>query len=211
MKARLLPLSLLAFALGGIPARAQTDDPPPAPKPDHSGDMEKRRQELLARFDKNGDGKLDDEEKAVMRATLKKEKEAGPHGSGDIGSMGGGESAGPTGVDRFALEMIKRFDKDGDGKLDAAELAEALKARGGFGAAGPGGPGGQFREQMMKMFDKNGDGVLDENERAEMIKFRDEQIKRFDKNGDGVLDAEERAEAMKAFMADHPEPVPPGK
>ena len=25
-------------------------------------------------------------------------------------------------------EVIKRFDKDGDGKLDAAEVAEALKA-----------------------------------------------------------------------------------
>ena len=64
---------------------------------------------------------------------------------------------------------------------------------------------------MIKMFDKNGDGVLDENERAEVQKFRDEQLRRFDNNGDGQLDPEERAEAMKAFLADHPELVAPGK
>lgn len=219
MKARPLFLCLLASVLGAIPAHAQTETKPDAPKADKSGQMEKRRQEMLQRFDKNGDGKLDDEEKAAMKAALKQEREAAKvSGSGDIGSLGGGAGQPGPGADaprgdRFIQEMIKRFDKDGDGKLDAAELGEALKARlaggqGGFG--GPGGAAGPMRGQMMKMFDKNGDGVLDESERAEAQKYRDEQIKRFDKNGDGVLDADERAEAMKAFMADHPELVPPG-
>lgn len=123
-------------------------------------------------------------------------------GSGDIGSLGaGGES--PRG-DFYVRELIKRFDRDGDGKLDAAELAEALKAR---VAAGP---GGQMRVHMLKMFDKNGDGRLDDEERAAAEKSRAGQIRRFDKNGDGQLDPEERAEARKAFLADHPEQVSPG-
>ena len=45
----------------------------------------------------------------------------------------------------------------------------------------------------------------------QMAKRREEMIKRFDKNGDGKLDDAERAEAMKAFQADHPDFVPPGK
>ena len=44
-----------------------------------------------------------------------------------------------------------------------------------------------------------------------MEQRRLERLKRFDLNGDGQLDPEERAEAMKAFLADLPELVPPGK
>jgi Ca2+-binding EF-hand superfamily protein len=212
MKARLLPLVILTGALSAVSVPAQDDAKAdtPAPAADKSGQLEKRRQEMLARFDANGDGVLDDQEKAVMRATLKKEKEAAKvSGSGDVGSLSAGEAPAAPGVDRFVLEIIKRFDKDGDGKLDATELAAFLKSRGSYAAGGQ--QAGAMRAQMMKMFDKNGDGVLDAEERAEMEKFRDEQIKRFDKNGDGVLDAEERAEAMKAFMADHPELAPAGK
>ena len=207
MKARLWPLCLLSAALGANPAFAQTDAKPEAPKADKSGQMEQRQQERLKRFDKNGDGQLDETEKAAMKEAMKLER--GPRGAGDIGSLGGGAAAEPApGGDRFVRELLKRFDKDGDGKLDAAELAELIKNRAG---GGPGAPGGRMREQMTKMFDKNGDGVLDESERAEAQKFRDEQIKRFDKDGDGRLNPEERAEAMKAFMADHPEFGPPGK
>ena len=201
MKARPFLLCLLGTALSATPAQAQAETKPAAPMADSSGKMEKRRQEMLQRFDKNGDGKLDDDEKAAMKEALKQER--GPRGSGDIGGLAGGAAAETVpGAELYVREMIKRFDKDGDGKLDATELTEALKAR----AAG-----GQFRQQMIKMFDKNGDGVLDESERAEAQKFRDEQIRRFDKNGDGQLDPEERAEAMKAFLSDHPELVPPGK
>ena len=203
MKARPFLLCLLGAALSATPAHAETK--PAAPKAESSGKMEKRRQEMLKRFDKNGDGQLDEEEKAAMKEALKQER--GPRGSGDISSLAGGAAAETApGVDLFVREMIKRFDKDGDGKLDATELTEALKARAAGGTAG-----GQFRQQMIKMFDKNGDGVLDENERAAVQKFRDEQLRRFDNNGDGQLDPEERAEAMKAFLADHPELVAPGK
>jgi HlyD family secretion protein len=66
-------------------------------------------------------------------------------------------------------EMLKEFDKNGDGELDENEreaMRTALAAR--FGAmGGPAGPGFN-REEMMKRFDSNGDGELDETERAAM-------------------------------------------
>jgi Ca2+-binding EF-hand superfamily protein len=201
MKARRLALCLLSAVLGAIPALAQTDA-----KAADAGQMEKRRQEMLKRFDLNADGKLDDAEKAAMKAARKK-PEAVP-GSGDIGSLGGGEAAGAGRGDRYLKELLKRHDKDGDGKLDEAELAELIKNR---NAAGPGSPGARPREQMMKLFDKNGDGQLDPEERAAAEQFRVDQVKRFDRNGDGQLDPEERAEAMRAFLADHPELAPPGR
>ena len=216
MKARPLALCLLSAALCAIPALAQTETKPDAPKADRSGQMEKRRQEMLQRFDANGDGKLDDTEKAAMKEAQKQERSV--RGMGDSGNRSSPGEAGPgpgPGGDRFLKEMIKRFDKDGDGKLDEAELGEAMKARANFmgnrGAGAPGAPGGRMREQMMKMFDKNGDGQLDDSERAAAEQFRTEQIRRFDKNGDGQLDPEERAEAMRAFVADHPELMPPGQ
>jgi len=189
-----------------MPAFAQTEPRPDAAKTDGSGQLEKRRQEMLRRFDVNGDGKLDETEKAAMKEARK--KPAAVRGSGDIGSLGGAtESAGPGG-DRYLREMMKRYDKDGDGKLDESELAELIKNR---NAAGPGAPGARLREQMVKLFDKNGDGQLDPDERAAAEQFRADQVKRYDKNGDGQLDAEERAEAMRAFVADHPEMLPPGQ
>jgi Ca2+-binding EF-hand superfamily protein len=213
MKARPLFLGVLSAALCAIAAPAQTETKPaPAPTPvkaDNSGQMEKRRQEMLKRFDLNGDGKLDEAEKAAMKETLKQEKTL--RGSGDIGSLGAPAAPvpGPGGEvhnDRFFKELIKRFDRDGDGKLDASELADMEAARQQMQQNGG---GARFREQMLKMFDRNGDGVLDEAERAEAAKFREEQIKRFDKNGDGKLDQEERAEALKAFLAEHPDMAPP--
>ena len=54
-------------------------------------------------------------------------------------------------------EMVKKFDKDGDGKLSEAERQEARKSMGGRP--------GMNREELMKKFDTNGDGKLDETER----------------------------------------------
>jgi len=63
--------------------------------------------EIIKRFDKDGDGKLSDEEKAAARKAMQDRQRAGS--------------------DRMA-EFIKKFDKDGDGKLSDEEKAAARKA-----------------------------------------------------------------------------------
>ena len=81
-----------------------------------------REAEMLKRFDKNGDGKLDDEEKKAMADARKDQAK-------DLGK-GRRET------------ILKRFDKDGDGKLSDEErktMQDAMKDRAkGKGAKGKG-------------------------------------------------------------------------
>ena len=114
----------------------------------------------------------------------------------------GGKKGGPPEGRPSREEMIKKFDKDGDGKLSDDEKAELRKAM-----ASKGGPGGRrLPPQLLKKFDKDGDGKLSEDERAELRKDmearRKARIAKFDKDGDGKLNEEER----KAAMAARPKP-----
>ena len=85
--------------------------------------------------------------------------------------------------------ILKKFDKDGDGKLSEEERAEARKSF--SGGRPPRSPAA-----LIKKFDKDGDGKLNEEERTalreEGLKRRKEILKKFDKDGDGKLNAEER-------------------
>ncbi len=62
-------------------------------------------------------------------------------------------------------DWVKKYDKNGDGKLDQEERAALQKDR---------------QDEMLKKYDKNGDGKLDDSERqammAERRKERDEAI-----------------------------------
>jgi hypothetical protein len=62
-------------------------------------------------------------------------------------------------------DWVKKYDKNGDGKLDQEERAVLQKER---------------QAEMLKKYDKNGDGILDEAERKaradETRKVRDEAI-----------------------------------
>ena len=76
---------------------------------------------------------------------------------------------GPGGPGREA--MIKKFDKNGDGKLDQDEMKAARESMGdrkpGGGQPGEGGrPSPEQMKEIMKKFDKNGDGKLDDAEKA---------------------------------------------
>ncbi len=152
---------------------------PASPTTPMSGDL----RELLRRFDKNGDGRLDENEKAAARRAMR-------------------EDDGGTEKER-RKQLLKRFDKNGDGRLDDAERAEAEKARDTLARNGG---ADRFRALSLQRFDKNGDGRLDDTEQAEAAKFRAEMIKRFDADGDGQLNDTEREAALKAFMADRPAP-----
>lgn len=114
-------------------------------------------------------------------------------------------------------ELIKRHDKNRDGRLDEEEKAAAHAAMRKEGGGGQGdrrrqllkrfdknGGAGKFREQLRKRFDQDGDGRLDDRERAAAEKFRAEQVKKFDQDGDGQLNEAEREVALRALMADPP-------
>lgn len=66
-------------------------------------------------------------------------------------------------------ELLKKFDKDGDGILSASEQAEMKKA--------------MWEERALKKYDKDGDGKLSDEERAEAEKDKAEHMKRKGKRG----------------------------
>lgn len=87
--------------------------------------------EIIEKFDKDGDGKLNQEEREAAKAARERMMEA------------------------KKKEMIAKFDKDGDGKLSEEEEQAMREAR---------------RKMMMEKFDKDGDGELSDDEKAEMRK-----------------------------------------
>ena len=106
-------------------------------------------------------------------------------------------------------EVMKKFDKDGDGKLNEEEKAELRKQMAERGA------GRKIPPFIMQKFDKDGDGKLSQDERAEARKAmearRAEMIERFDEDGDGKLNEEERKAAMASRSKSGGEGKPEGK
>lgn len=103
----------------------------PGGKPGEGGrPSPEQMKELMKKFDKNGDGKLDDGEKAAARESFMKMR----GGAGAPGGKPGEGKPGDGGPNREA--MIKKFDKNGDGKLDDGEKAAAKEAFEKMRAAG---------------------------------------------------------------------------
>jgi hypothetical protein len=115
---------------------------------------EAQREQLIKKFDTDGDGKLNDEEKA---AALK-----------ERGGRPGGKGAARRGPDGATMaELIKKYDKDGDGKLSDEEKTAAREAAGKKGGRpGAGAPGGRGGAEALKKYDKDGDGKLSEEEKT---------------------------------------------
>ncbi|MCP5544073.1 MAG: EF-hand domain-containing protein [Akkermansiaceae bacterium] len=79
---------------------------------------------------------------------------------------------------RLPPEILKKFDKDGDGKLSPEEAKAAREAH---------------QKEMLEKYDADEDGKLSAEERKKMAEDRRaEMIKRYDKDGDGKLSEEER-------------------
>src|SRR6476661_2612448 len=72
---------------------------------------EERHAKMLKHFDKDGDGKLSDDEKAAAKKAM--EERFGENGKGKGGNRD---------------ELMKRFDKNGDGTLSDDERAAAKAA-----------------------------------------------------------------------------------
>jgi hypothetical protein len=96
-------------------------------------------------------------------------------------------------------ELLKRFDKNGDGKLDEAEKTAAKDYNREQHNERANKAGQNLRKKAVAKYDKNGDGKLDDAERAEIINDP-KVIKRFDKNNDGKLDESEKEAAREGFV-----------
>lgn len=197
-------LIVMAIAAMAIPVLAQ--NAPERPMRQRAANMQPTLpEEVLKKYDKDGDGKLSSEERAAMRADMQK------------------------GAKERRTEIFKTMDKDGDGKISLEEfLAAPLPTRPGMnrpagapegaqarrgerpeGAQPPRGerpegmrsprgerPGGAALPEQMKKFDKDGDGKLSDAEREamriEMSKERrTRQFKMMDKEGKGYITLEE--------------------
>ena len=160
----------------------------------------KRAAEMLQRYDKNGDGRIDDDERIDAREAMRSAQN---------------ERRIAGGSPQLRARILEQFDTNKDGRLDEEERAEAQKAARERGLGGKademqpraGMPGGRLPAEALKRFDANGDGQLDESERAEMrqtlgdrLAQNPQVIRRFDKNGDGKLDESERAAARDAMQ-----------
>lgn len=204
--AGLVALVLAAGVAHAVPAAAQTvpADPPPAPPADpprrglgglldRAGD--RLRAEATKRFDRNGDGRLDDAERAAaldalkekgadlegqVRAFLLARFDADSSGTLDEGErkkaldevMAQVERNGPLVKSTILGAAVRRFDIDGDGTLDGTErtaLGDEIARRWlgqGAGAAARAVTRETLRKTLLDRFDADHDGRLDDTERA---------------------------------------------
>ena len=170
-------ISTLALTLLAAPALIAKEGGQKDRGPKRGGDFHK---EMMAKFDKDGDGKLSEDERAEAKAAHEARREE---------------------MKARHEEMKKKFDADGDGKLSPEERKAAFEAQLASGDLPP---------HMMKRIDTDGDGTVSDAEReavraqheerrARMEERRAQIMDKCDKDGDGELSEEER-KACKELM-----------
>ena len=98
---------------------------------------------------------------------------------------------------RYSPEVIGKFDKDGDGKLNKEEAAAERSSRIGK-------KGGGKRAEMLRKFDKDGDGELNEEEQvAARVEKRKQMVEQFDEDKNGKLDEDEKAKMNAEIKKRH--------
>ncbi|MBM4069614.1 MAG: spore coat protein CotH [Planctomycetes bacterium] len=129
--AGLLGAMLLVPWLGGQPDGVSAQDPKKGPGFGGFGGPGGPSRQLVKQFDKDGDGRLDDDERKAARDFIKKEREKG----GGFGGFGGKGGKGPGGFGQpgggFATLLVKpilaALDKNDDGKLSKDEVLAGVK------------------------------------------------------------------------------------
>lgn len=150
-----------------------------------------RSEEILKRFDKNADGRIDEDERADAHDVMLQEQTA----------KGAALEATRRELGPFHALALEIFDRNRDRQIDANERLDALAFVRQRGDAA-------MREAILKRFDKNADGTLDETERRDSQTYAEEHrgelmqevlLKQYDSNGNAQLDADEKAKIQKEF------------
>lgn len=171
--------------------------------------------EIVKTYDRNGDGKLDEDEKVAAKEAMAMQGQKGPARKAleeRVAKANPEQRAKMLENLRARIEespgQLRRFDKNSNGKLDDDEWATARaqfeqreKDAAKKAAAARGKEGAKLAEvrgKMLQEFDQNGDGQLDEAERTAMAaanRARAEAnprlLRRFDQDGDGKLNDRE--------------------
>jgi hypothetical protein len=113
-------------------AAIEADDGEAAPTPETArpeGRERRRGGERMAKFDSNGDGKLDESERAAMREGRVARILESADTDGD-GAISKDEAAAVEGRQKRMFGDFSKLDADNDGSITKAELAESMKNRG---------------------------------------------------------------------------------
>ena len=155
--------ALLTGSLGVARAEeAKSTDAKPAKAKAAKKSDRPSREAIIKRFDKDGDGKLNEAERKAAAALRKAQGARQSDRASDKARPNSG------GRERYAAAAMKIKEAVKAGKITEAQGKERLAAfrkRLGEGR-GDSGRSRQTREELMKRYDKNKDGKLDEDERA---------------------------------------------
>ena len=159
--------ALLTGSLGVLQAEeAKSTDAKPAKAKAAKKSDRPSREAIIKRFDKDGDGKLNEAERKAAAALRKAQGARQSDRASDKARPNSG------GRERYAAAAMKIKEAVKAGKITEAQGKDRLAAfrkRLGEGR-GDSGRSGQTREELMKRYDKNKDGKLDEDERAALRK-----------------------------------------
>jgi len=206
----LVVLGILGFCLLVF---GQENEPPGPPKKvpsDIGWAVSRLPEELVKKFDKDGDGKLSEEEKVAAVKTTHKgfmEKfDANKDGKLSYEELAKVKEDVKKIMEERKQKMVKEFDKDGDGKWSDEEkeaMKKAMKERRKEMTERRRKRRQEMRKKMLEKFDKDGDGKLSDEERKAMQEaFRERREKAhkraeelakvvFDTDKDGKLSKEE--------------------
>ncbi len=140
------------------------------------GDRQNMMADMIARFDKDGDGELNEEEREAAREAFRADREA-----------------------RRQQWLLDRYDADGDGVLSAEEEAQR-EADEAAREAEREARRAEAQKKALEAYDSDGDGVLSDAEkqagrdarREYMMQQREAFTAKFDTDGDGELTGDER-------------------
>lgn len=157
-------ITCIALALAGIVAASAQEGNPDAPRRGQGGPGGRQvPPAVLKEFDKDGDGKLNDEEAKAARAAMQaKREEAQKKMLAEFDADKDGKlneeerKAMRTAMEAKRKALVEKYDADKDGKLSPEEIKAAREAGeeipmgpggpgGRRGQGGPGGPGGEGR------------------------------------------------------------------